>query len=159
LPSRFSQVSDNAIGGIGFRFAEDPQPENAQGYGDNCTHWEGRRIPDLSERDKWRSLPSVGLPKEPIEVTRIEISWVPSNGHIAAIEFYNDSNPLPSLSWKQWRGHGTGREPTGLTKETQKPPGTGRWTFIGLMGYWDESLWSITKHQVLSRVSGIWRQQ
>ena len=151
IHSRFSKNAENAIGGIGFRFKQDPPAKDGKESEDSCTIWEGAS--NFHAR-KYAKLPAVGAPKDPIQVSKIVISYLPTAGCIAGLEFYNDSSPLPCLSWKQW---GSQREePNGLITETQQPPQEGNWTFIGLTGYWDVS---VTKSRVLSRISGIWKKE
>jgi hypothetical protein len=151
IHSRFSKNAENAIGGIGFRFRQDPPAKEGNELEDGCTVREGAA--NFGAR-KFAKLPAVGAPKDPIQVSKIIISYLPAAGCIASLEFYNDSSPLPCLSWKQW---GSQREePNGLITETQQPPQEGNWTFIGLTGYWDVS---VTKSRVLSRISGIWKKE
>jgi hypothetical protein len=148
--SRFSKNAENAIGGIGFRFKQDPPAKEGKESEDGCTVWEGAS--NFGAR-KFARLPSVGVSKEPIQISRIAISYVPAAGCIAGLEFYSGNSTLPCLYWKQW---GTKREePSGLITEIQQPPQEGNWTFIGLTGYWDVS---VTKNRVLSRISGIWKK-
>lgn len=151
IHSRFSKVAENAIGGIGFRFQQDTPVQDGTDSEDGCTVREGAAN---FEARKFVKLPAVGLPKAPIQISKIVVSYLPTPGYIAGLEFYNDSSPLPCLSWKQW---GTQKEqPAGLIVETQQPHREGNWTFIGLTGYWDVS---VTKSRVLSSISGIWKKE
>jgi hypothetical protein len=151
IHSRFSKNAENAIGGIGFRFKQDPPVKDGKESEDSCTIWEGAS--NFNAR-KYAKLPAVGVPKDTIQVSKIVVSYLPAAGCIAGLEFYNGNSPLPCLSWKQW---GSQREePHGLITETQQPPQEGNWTFIGLTGYWDVS---VTKSRVLSRISGIWKKE
>jgi hypothetical protein len=148
--SRFSKNAENAVGGIGFRFKQDPPAKEGKESEDGCIVWEGA---SNFQARKYAKLPAVGAPKDPVQISKIVISYLPAAGCIAGLEFYDESSPLPCLSWKQW---GSKREePNGLITETQQPPQEENWTFIGLTGYWDVS---VTKSRVLSRISGIWKR-
>lgn len=151
LHSKFSRSAENAIGGIGFRFQQDPPSNDGKEPEDGCTVREGA---SNFQARKFVKLPAVGLSKNPIQISKIIVSYLPEPGYIAGLEFYDGNSPLPCLAWKQW---GMQREePSGLITETQQPPQEGNWTFIGLTGYWDVS---VTKSRVLSRISGIWKKE
>lgn len=149
--SKFSKSAENAIGGIGFRFQQDPLSNDGKEPEDGCTVREGATN---FEPRKFARLPAVGSPKTPVQISKILVSYLPTPGYIAGLEFYDGASPIPCLAWRQW---GTQREePAGLITETQQPPEEGNWTFIGLTGYWDVS---VTKKRVLSRISGIWKKE
>jgi hypothetical protein len=165
-PGHFSKDSDNAIGAIGFRFLGDKDNLKA----DKCSQHIGR--PHFDDSSKFASLDMTtraisapsnatngGTPEPPktstIDITRIEIAYVPGSGRIASLTFYDKFGDAATarLAWKQWGS--SGREPEGLKVVKQEPPADGgKWKFVGLCGDLDESIWGT----VLSRVGGIWRR-
>ena len=164
-PGHFSRDADNAIGAIGFRFVGDTAAKE-----DGCSQHLGR--PHFEDSSKYAVLDltvrSVSAPniananatqavtKTPdVDITRLDIAYVPGSGRIAALTFYDNFGDAatPRLAWKQWGA--AGHEPEGLKVVRQEPPmDGGRWRFVGLCGEWDESIWG----SVLSRVGGIWRR-
>jgi len=139
--------AENAIGAIGLaRLHDNP----AEAENDGCNHHLGHlhRSDDAGDF-KYLDLGSV-------DITKIEISYVPGSGYIAGLTFFDqiDGQHTERLRWKQWEG----REPQGMIKVLNEPPDRGDgavWRFAGLTGSWIDTL---GKGHVLARVSGIWKK-
>jgi hypothetical protein len=83
--SRFSKDSENAIGAIGFRFLSDKREELKL---DDCSHHCGK--PRFEDPTKYPKLELVcpgpkDLKQPDVEITKIEISYLPGTGRIAGL--------------------------------------------------------------------------
>jgi hypothetical protein len=83
--SHFSKDSENAIGAIGFRFASDKREDLKL---DDCSHHCGK--PRFEDPTKYPKLELVcsgpkDLKKPDVEITKIEISYLPGTGRIAGL--------------------------------------------------------------------------
>ena len=162
-PGNFSKDSNNAIGAIGFHFFGDSKLE-----ADGCSQHIGRPHFDDSSKFHKCDLTSRSIstsngasgPVEPplkttVDITKIDIAYVPGTGRIAGLTFFDNFGEFASeqLTWKQWTA--TGKEPDNLKVVRQTPPADGgQWKFVGLCGEIDECIWGT----VLARVGGVWRR-
>jgi hypothetical protein len=139
--------AENGIGAIGLARIHD---DAAEAESDGCNHHLGHmHRGDDSTAYKVLELGNV-------DVTKLEITYVPGSGYIAGVTFFDqiDGQPTERLRWRQWEG----KEPQGLVKVVNEPPNRGDgavWQFVGLAGSWIDTL---GKGHLLARVSGIWKK-
>lgn len=139
--------AENAIGAIGLaRVHDDP----AEAQTDGCNHHLGH-LHSSDEAGDYRALDVGG-----VDITKVEVAYVPGEGYIAGLTFYDqvDGQEVERLRWRQWEG----REPQGLVRVANEPPERGDgtvWEFVGLAGSWIDTL---GRGHVLARVSGIWKK-
>ncbi|KAF2116088.1 hypothetical protein BDV96DRAFT_598853 [Lophiotrema nucula] len=141
--------ADGAIGAIGFARQQD-SPEQAES--DGCvTHFGHRHHSDKDDASNFRTL-DLGN----VDITKIDVAYIPGSGYIAGITFFDTVNELetPRLRWQQWEG----KEPAGMVHHINEPPERGDgtvWKFVGLAGSWVDT---IGQGHVLARISGIWKK-
>lgn len=139
--------AENAIGAIGLARIHD-SPDEAEA--DGCNHHLGH----FHRGDDASDFKSLDLGN--VDITKIDIAYVPGSGYIAGMTFYDqiDGQHTERLRWKQWEG----KEPQGLVHIFNEPPERGDgtvWRFAGLAGSWIDTL---GKGHVLARVTGIWKK-
>ncbi|KAJ4359570.1 uncharacterized protein N0V89_000125 [Didymosphaeria variabile] len=139
--------ADNAIGAIGLARIHD-NPNEAEH--DGCNHHLGH-LHSSDDASDFKALDIGG-----VDITKIEVAYVPGSGYIAGMTFLDELNGQQTerLRWKQWQG----KEPQGLVHVINEPPNRGDgtvWEFVGLAGSWIDTL---GKGHVLARVSGIWKK-
>ncbi|KAF2277097.1 uncharacterized protein EI97DRAFT_441851 [Westerdykella ornata] len=142
--------ADNAIGAIGLaRHHDDPAAAEADG----CLHHLGHiHHGDLADSQNFKAL-DLGN----VDITKIDIAYIPGTGYIAGMTFYDqiDGQHTERLRWRQWEG----KEPAGLVHITNEPPDRGDgtvWTFAGLAGSFVDTMGN---GHVLARVTGIWKKR
>ncbi|KAJ4295300.1 hypothetical protein N0V90_007311 [Kalmusia sp. IMI 367209] len=140
--------AENAIGAIGLARIHD-NPSEAEH--DGCNHHLGHLHGGNDDVLDFKAL-DLGS----VDITKIEVAYVPGSGYIAGLTFFDqiDGQQTERLRWKQWEG----KEPQGLVHVVNEPPNRGDgtvWEFVGLAGSWIDTL---GKGHVLARVSGIWRK-
>ena len=139
--------AEHAVGAIGLaRVHDDP----AAAQRDGCNHHLGH-VHGMHDASEWRALDIGG-----VDVTKIEVAYVPGSGYIAGLTFFDemDGQATERLPFRQWEG----KEPMGLVRVVNEPPNRGDgtvWKFAGLAGSWIDTL---GKGHVLARVSGIWKK-
>ncbi|KAF2659983.1 hypothetical protein K491DRAFT_712271 [Lophiostoma macrostomum CBS 122681] len=144
-----SKAADNAIGAIGLARVREDMAANADG----CMHILGHcHHNDMEDPSDYHA-----LDLRNVDVTKIEIAYVPGSGYISGLTFYDQINGQTTerLRWKQWEGT---KEPAGLKDITNEPPDRGDgtvWKFAGLAGSWVDLA---GKGHILARVSGIWKK-
>lgn len=142
--------ADNAIGAIGLtRMQDDPSTAKADG----CTHHLGHF--HHSDEDDILSFKFLELGN--VDITKIDVAYIPGSGYIAGLTFYDqvDGQHTERLHWRQWEG----REPAGLVHITNEPPDRGDgtvWSFVGIAGSFVDTMGN---GHVLARVSGIWKKK
>jgi hypothetical protein len=141
--------ADNAIGSIGIaRTKDDISTVGADG----CVHYLGH----IHHADKNDALNFKSLELGNVDITKIDIAYIPGSGYIAGMTFYDqiDGQNTERLGWKQWEG----KEPAGVVHVVNEPPDRGdgiMWKFAGLAGSWVDTMGN---GHVLARVSGIWKK-
>ncbi|KAF2749688.1 hypothetical protein M011DRAFT_511702 [Sporormia fimetaria CBS 119925] len=142
--------ADDAIGAIGVaRVHDDPAAATADG----CVHHIGHvHHGDLNDSANFKAL-ELGN----VDITKIDVAYIPGSGYIAGLTFYDqmDGQYTERLQWRQWEG----REPPGLVHVTNEPPDRGDgtiWCFAGLAGSFIDTMGN---GHVLARVSGIWKKK
>lgn len=141
--------ADSAIGSIGLaRVQDDPAAAEADG----CMHHLGH----VHHSDKQDSSNFKHLDLGNVDITKIDIAYIPGSGYIAGLTFYDQINDQHTerLSWKQWEG----KAPQGLVHVANEPPDRGDgtvWKFVGLAGSWVDT---VGQGHVLARCSGIWKK-
>lgn len=141
--------AEHSIGSISFaRIQDDISAADADG----CVHHLGRvHHSDKNDPANFRVL-ELGN----VDITKIDVAYIPGSGYIAGLTFYDQINGQQTerLAWKQWEG----REPAGLVHIVNEPPERGDgtvWKFAGLAGSWIDTL---GHGHVLARISGIWKK-
>lgn len=143
--------ADNAIGAIGLsRMHDDPSKALADGC---STHLGHVHTSDLDDVSNFKHL-DLGN----VDITKIDVAYVPGSGYIAGMTFYDqvEGQHTERLRWRQWEG---GKEPAGLVHITNEPPDRGDgtvWAFAGLAGTFVDSMGN---GHVLARVTGIWKKK
>jgi hypothetical protein len=139
--------AENAIGAIGLARIHD---NTAEAESDGCN----RHLGHLHRSDDSTDFKVLELSN--VDITKIEVAYVPGSGYIAGVTFFDQINGQHTerLQWRQWEG----KEPQGLVRVVNEPPDRGDgtvWEFAGLAGSWIDTL---GKGHVLARVSGIWKK-
>ncbi|OCL07562.1 hypothetical protein AOQ84DRAFT_377569 [Glonium stellatum] len=145
----FFKKSDDAVGALSFGFLQDDEGDKQQ---DGCTHMVGEvRWGERHNLARWSTFDISGL-----DITSVDVSYVPGHKRIAGMVFHDKVAGLTSdrFTFKSWEGN----EPEGLVHELLEPPdqedGT-VWKFVGLSG---QFISHPLQHEVLARVSPIWRK-
>lgn len=142
--------ADNGIGAIGLiRVHDDAKAAGADGC---VQHFGHLHHGDQDDKSNFRYL-ELGN----VDITKIDIAYIPGTGYIAGMTFYDqvDGRHTERLHWKQWEG----KEPAGLVHITNEPPDRGDgtvWTFVGLAGSFVDTMGN---GHVLARVSGVWKKK
>ena len=141
--------AEHAIGSIGLaRIHDDTSAAGADG----CVHHLGK----LHHSDKDEATNFKTLELGNVDITKIDVAYVPGSGFLAGLTLYDEINGQQTerLAWKQWEG----REPAGLVHIVNEPPERGDgtvWKFAGLAGSWIDTF---GQGKILARVSGIWKK-
>ncbi|KAF1998281.1 hypothetical protein P154DRAFT_578101 [Amniculicola lignicola CBS 123094] len=144
------KLAEGAIGAIGIaRVHDDP----ATAEDDGCTLHLGHR--HRSGKDEAQNFKALELAN--VDITKIDVAYMPGSGFIAAVTFYDQINGQETerLRWRQWEG----REPQGLVHVINEPPDRGDgtlWKFVGLAGSWVNPFGH--GGHVLARVTGVWKK-
>jgi hypothetical protein len=144
-----SKAADNAIGAIGLARVREETAAKADG----CMHHLGHyHHGDMEDPSNYHA-----LDLRNVDITKIDVAYVPGSGYISGMTFYDQINGQNTerLRWKQWEG---AKEPAGLKHIVNEPPDRGDgtvWKFAGLAGSWIDLA---GKGHVLARVSGIWKK-
>lgn len=144
--------ADNAIGAIGLARTHDDLSA-ANGYADGCVHHLGH----IHHGDKDDSANFQALELGNVDITKIDVAYIPGSGYIAGLTFYDQVEGLQTerLRWRQWEG----KEPAGIVHIVNEPPDRGDgtvWKFAGLAGSWVDTMGN---GHVLARVTGIWKKE
>ncbi|CAI6321109.1 unnamed protein product [Periconia digitata] len=151
IASSHLKNAENAVGALGFALVH-ASPDREEVRADGCTHHLGdTHFHSSSESSNFKAL-DLGN----VDVTKIEIAYIPGSGYISGITFYDhvDGQETARLSWRQWEG----KEPPGLVRKINEPPERGDgtvWQFVGLAGSWVDTM---GKGHLLARLSGIWKK-
>jgi hypothetical protein len=144
------KAADNAIGSISLALVHD---DLSAADTDGCIHHLGH----VHHSDKHDASNFKFLDISNVDITRIDIAFVPGSGYIAGLTFCDEveGNSMERLIFNQWQG----KEPQGLVHVTNEPPDRGDgtvWKFAGLAGSWVDT---VGQGHVLARVSGIWKKE
>ncbi|KAF2264615.1 hypothetical protein CC78DRAFT_532991 [Lojkania enalia] len=141
--------AEGAVGAIGLARVHD-NPADAQS--DGCTTHLGH----VHHSDKDDSSTFKALEITNVDITKLDIAYIPGSGYIAGVTFFDkvSEQETKRLSWEQWEG----KEPAGLVHIPNEPPDRGDgtiWQFAGLGGSWVDA----PGHgHVLARLTGIWKK-
>lgn len=143
--------AERGVGALGFSLKHASSPPHSE-EADGCTHHLGDpHFHHSFDSDDFKALDLGG-----VDVTKMEVAYVPGSGYISGVTFFDQVNgqETPRLVWRQWEG----KEPQGLVKVVNEPPERGDgtvWRFAGLAGSWVNTMGN---GHLLARLSGIWKR-